>query len=79
MEFLDLKASGGFTEWYTIQKIFPLNTMTKAFASKLLSQASIEQDNLSKNAKNFSFFGKLIKISISVLNFRTESAEKPLI
>ena len=53
--------------------------MTKAFASKLLSQASIEQGNLSKNAKNFSFFGKLIKISISVLNFRTESAEKLLI
>ena len=36
---------------YTTQKIFPFNTMTKDFASKLLSQGSIELDNLSKNAK----------------------------
>ena len=37
------------------QNIFPLNTMTETFASKLLSQGSIELDNLSKNAKNFRF------------------------
>ena len=53
--------------------------MTKTFASNLLSQGSIEQDNLSKNAKKFSFLENLIKISISVLNFGTESTEKPTI
>ena len=57
VKFLDLKLSGKFTERYTNQKIFPLNTITKTFASKLLSQGSIEQDNLSKNAKNFRFGG----------------------
>ena len=57
MEFLDLKVPGGFTKWCTTQKIFRLDTMTKTFASKLLSQDSIEQDNLSKKAKNFPFWG----------------------
>ena len=47
----------GFTEWYTAQKMFPLNTMTKNFASKLFSQGSIELDNLSKNAKKKIHFG----------------------
>ena len=48
---------GGFTKWCTTQKIFPLNTMTKTFTSKLLSQGSIEQDKLSTNAKKFRFGG----------------------
>ena len=50
--------------------------MTKTFASKLLSQGSIEQGNLSKNANNFCFMGNLKEILISVLNFSTKSAEK---
>ena len=45
----------GVTEWCATQKIVPLNTMTKTFPSKLLSQGSIEQDNLSKNAKSVRF------------------------
>ena len=53
-----------------------INTMNKNFASNLLSQGSIEQDYLSKNVKNLSFLGCLIKIKISELNFRTESAKK---
>ena len=36
------------------QKIFPLNTMTKTFTSKLLSQSSIEQDYQLKNVKKIS-------------------------
>ena len=42
------------------------------------SQGSIEQDYLWNNVKNFSFWGYLIKMSNSVLNFSTESA-KPTI
>ena len=42
-----------FTEWWTIQKIFPLITMN--FASNLLSQGSIKQDSLLKNIKNSVF------------------------
>ena len=41
-------------------------------------QGSIEQDYLWNNVKNFSFWGYLIKMSNSVLNFSTESA-KPTI
>ena len=67
----------GFTEWCTTQKIFLLNTMTKFFTSKLLPQGSNEQNKLSTNAKKF--WGHLIKISISLLSFSTESAEKPTI
>ena len=59
--------------------MFQLNTITKNFASKLLSQGSTELDNLSKNAKKFPFSGNLVKRSISALNFSTESAEKPTI
>ena len=44
-----------YTESWTTQKIFSLNTMTKTFASKLLPQGSIKQDKLSTNAKNFRF------------------------
>ena len=47
----------GFTDSCTTQKTFPLNTMTKHFESKLLSQGSIELDNLMKNAKMFCFGG----------------------
>ena len=50
---------GGVTEWCTTQKTFPLNTITKTFTSKLLSQGSIEQDKLSTNAKKFRFGGIL--------------------
>ena len=57
VEFSDLKVPGGFTEWCTTQKIFSLNTMTKTFATKWPSQGSMEQDNLSKNANNFRFWG----------------------
>ena len=53
--------------------------MTKNFATKLLSQGSIELDNVSKNAKKIPFLGNLIKISISVLNFSAESVEKSTI
>ena len=53
--------------------------MTKNFPSKLLSQGSIELDNVSKNAKKIPFLGNLIKISISVLNFSAESVEKSTI
>ena len=42
----------------------PLITMTKNFASNLLSQGSIEQDYLSKNLKNLSF--------ADLINFSTE-------
>ena len=58
-----LKAHIGFIEWCTTQKIFPLNTMTKTFASKLISPGSTEQENLSNNDKlnkeceKFSFSG----------------------
>ena len=48
--------SGKFTDSCTTQKILPLNTMTKNFASKLLSQGSIGLDNLSKNAKMIRFW-----------------------
>ena len=48
-------------------------------ASNLLSQDSIEQDYLSKNVKKNQFLGFLIKISISVLNLSTESAEETVI
>ena len=57
LEFLDLKIPGRFTDSCTTQKIFPLNTVTIDFASKLLSQGSTELDNLSKNAKMFRFEG----------------------
>ena len=53
--------------------------MRKNFASSLLSQGCIEQDYLSKNVKKISFLGCLIKNSISVLNFSTESAKKSAI
>ena len=53
--------------------------MTKNFVSKLLSQGSIEFDNVSKNAKKIPFLGNLIKILISVLNFSAESFEKSTI
>ena len=75
---MDLIVPRGFTEWCTTQTMFRSNTMTKTFASKFFSQGSIEQDNLLKNVKIF-VLGNLIKISISVLNFNTESAEKPTI
>ena len=42
------------------------------------SQGSIEQDYLWDNVKRFSFWGYLIKMANSVLNFSTESA-KPTI
>ena len=48
--------------------------MTKYFAPKLLSQGSIELNNLSKNVKNFRFGGVWYIILISVLNFSAESA-----
>ena len=32
-KFLDLKLPGRFTEWCSAQKVFPLNTVTKTFAS----------------------------------------------
>ena len=51
------EGEGGVTEWCTTQKIFPLNTMTKTFTSKLLSQGHIEQNKLSTNAKKFRFGG----------------------
>ena len=44
--------------------------MNKNFASNLLSRGSIEQVYLSKNVKTF--WGCLIKISVSALNFSTE-------
>ena len=47
LEFLDLKIPGG------LRIIFSSIIMTRKFASKLLSQGSIELDNLSKNAKIF--------------------------
>ena len=53
--FNTLRYPEGCTEWWTTQKIFPLNSMTKTFASKLLPQGSIKQDKLSTNAKNFRF------------------------
>ena len=53
-----------------------LNTMNKNFASNLLSQGSIEQDNLPKNVKKIEFLGCLIKASISVLNVSSESAKQ---
>ena len=74
MEFSDLTVPAGFTEWYTTQKIFPLNTMTKTFASKLLSQGSIELESI-EGCEEFSFWGNLIKS----INFSFESAEKPTI
>ena len=52
--------------------------MDKHCPSNLLSQGSIEQDYLWNNVKSFSFWGYLIKMSNSVLNFSTESA-KPTI
>ena len=52
--------------------------MDKHFPSNLLSQGSIEKDYLWNNVKKFSFWGYLIKMSNSVLNFSTESA-KPTI
>ena len=81
MELLDLKVSG-FTEWCATQKNFPFpfsNTTTKTLPSKLLSQGSNEQNKLSTNSKKTSFLGNWIKISISVVNFSTESAAKPTI
>ena len=53
--------------------------MTKKFASNLLTQGSIEQDNLSKKCEKFLFLGNLIKISILVLNLSTKSGEKPML
>ena len=50
--------------------------MNKNFLSNLLSQDSMEQSYLSNNVKNFSFGGCLIKTSISVLTFTTESAKE---
>ena len=47
--------------------------MNKNFASNLLSQGSIEQDYLSRKIP---ILECLIKVSISVLNFSTESAKK---
>ena len=52
--------------------------MNKNFAQNLFSQGRIEQDYLLKNVK-VQFLGVLIKISISVLNFSTESAKKPTV
>ena len=49
--------------------------MDKHFPSNLLSQGSIEKDYLWNNVKKFSFWGYLIKMSNSVLNFSTESAK----
>ena len=45
-----------FTEACITLKIFPFNIMTKYFEQKLLSQGSINQDYLSKNIENFSFW-----------------------
>ena len=52
--------------------------MNKTFAQNLLSQGSINQDYLSGKCKD-SVFVMLIKISISVLKFSTESAKRPTI
>ena len=54
--------------------------MKNNFASNFLSQDSIEQDYRSKNTKK-SVLGVFYctKISISVLNFSTESAKKPTV
>ena len=51
-----LKLPRGCTKCWTIQKIFSLNTMNKNFPSNLLSQGSHEQNYLSANVKNFSFW-----------------------
>ena len=77
MEFLDLKLLGtllGPVMHYS--ENLSINTMTKTFASKLISQGRIEQGNLSKTAKNFHFGGNFITISISVLNFSTDQLKK---
>ena len=66
---------GVFTEWCTTQKRFSLNFMTTTFALKLFSQGSIEQSI--KECEKFLFWGNLIKISVSVLNFSIESSQKP--
>ena len=67
MEFLDLKVPGkwGFIEWGTTQKIFPLNTMTKTFASKCLLRAALHRKIYQKMQKNFVFgeFDKNINFS----------------
>ena len=76
--FYTLRYPGGCTEWWTTQKIFPLNTMTKTFASKLLPQGSIKPDKLSTMQKIF-VLRNFNKISISVQNFRAELAKKPTI
>ena len=68
---------GVFTEWCTTQKTFSLNFMTTTFALKLFSQGSIEQSI--KECEKFLFWGNLIKISVSVLNFSIESSQKPTI
>ena len=54
--------------------------MNKNFASNLISQDSIEQNYLSKIVEE-SVFGVFYcaKISISVLNFSTESVKKPTV
>ena len=58
---LDVKVpgggGGGGHRVMHYSKIFPLNSMTKTFASKLLSQDSIEQHKLLTNAKMFYFWG----------------------
>ena len=64
---LDLKVPVGFTEWCITQKIFPLNTLAKTFASKLHWTGQTVDER-----KTFSFSGNLIKILNSVLNFSIE-------
>ena len=53
-------------------------TMNKHFASNLLSQGSIEHGSI-EQCKKIQFLVYLMKISISVLNFSSESAKRPTI
>ena len=50
--------------------------MNKILLLNLLSQGSNKQGYLLSNIKKFQFLERLIKVSISVLNFSTESANK---
>ena len=51
-----LKSPNGGTESVNLPENLSINTINKNFASNLLSQGSIEQDYLSKNVKNLSFW-----------------------